>query len=308
MHNKIFILLLAAFVLVLGFSQTQPTFAEEPTPTVGDPAATEPATDASESPVASPEVTAVPAPTEVPQEHGVVGDADCSGSVDPIDALQILRTDAGLVSLNPASEEYQCASLGDVHCGSEESASSLNAIDALAVLQYDATGESTITDGPCTIGEVIPDLSNGEVVAESPIYDDQGNFIGTVVDVISDVPPEGVLMPQASGYKYWWAETWIKNALGQKLAWIRHHQQFYYTGSRVTLYNPWESHGSMLGWDVNDIRNNGIGYSETRYTGWASHSATFKLKDPVFGWTIQSRGVYVGVTAYGSGYAQGWWG
>jgi hypothetical protein len=58
---------------------------------------------------------------------GVQGDINCSGHVDVVDALQILRLSAGLHA------DANCRALGDVNCDGD-----VDSVDALLELKYDA--------------------------------------------------------------------------------------------------------------------------------------------------------------------------
>jgi hypothetical protein len=58
---------------------------------------------------------------------GVQGDINCSGHVDSVDVLQILRVSAGLHA------DANCLALGDVNCDGD-----VDSVDALLELKYDA--------------------------------------------------------------------------------------------------------------------------------------------------------------------------
>lgn len=58
-------------------------------------------------------------------EYGLPGDVDCSGAVDAVDALQVLRQVAGLPTAAPCMSQ-----VGDVDCGGD-----INAVDALLILR-----------------------------------------------------------------------------------------------------------------------------------------------------------------------------
>ena len=68
-------------------------------------------------------VTATPTPTP----HTAIGDVDCDGVVDAIDAALVLQFEAGLLG------ELGCAAAGDVNGDGE-----VDAIDAALVLQFEA--------------------------------------------------------------------------------------------------------------------------------------------------------------------------
>ena len=70
-------------------------------------------------------VTATPTPT--PGPHTAIGDVDCDGVVDAIDAALVLQFEAGLLG------ELGCAAAGDVNGDGE-----VNSIDAALVLQFHA--------------------------------------------------------------------------------------------------------------------------------------------------------------------------
>jgi hypothetical protein len=74
---------------------------------------------------------------------GIQGDADCSGSVNPVDGLVILRQDSG-------SAEAPCAELADVQCDGD-----IDPIDALQLLRFDAGLSVTQNPGCSEIGEPI---------------------------------------------------------------------------------------------------------------------------------------------------------
>ena len=70
---------------------------------------------------------ATPAPTPTPTPEGLLGDANCSGGVDAIDAALVLQLTAGLVYTLSCQENADANEDG-----------SLNAIDAALILQLTA--------------------------------------------------------------------------------------------------------------------------------------------------------------------------
>ena len=88
-----------------------PTLVPSPTPvpTLAPTATASPAQTTSPGPTdtATPVPTATPGPTDEPDEPQN-GDVDCSGEVNPIDALKILRFDAGL----HVGQEDGCPEIG----------------------------------------------------------------------------------------------------------------------------------------------------------------------------------------------------
>ena len=88
-----------------------PTPVSTPTPTP-DPTSTATASPAQPPPpgpthTATPTLTATPGPTDEP-DRPRNGDVDCSGEVNPIDSLKILRSDAGL----DVAQEEGCPEIG----------------------------------------------------------------------------------------------------------------------------------------------------------------------------------------------------
>ena len=84
----------------------------------------------------------------------ILGDADCSGAVNPVDGLVILRHDAGLA-------QAPCANLADVQCDGD-----VDAVDSLQVLRFDA-GFSVSQQPDCsTIGQPVgPPAASEELIA-----------------------------------------------------------------------------------------------------------------------------------------------
>ncbi len=77
------------------------------------------------------------------------GDADCNGSIDSVDSLQVLRHVAGL------STSANCLDdAGDVDCNSE-----FNSVDALRILRYVAGLNVQTPDGCTPIGDALGPLS-----------------------------------------------------------------------------------------------------------------------------------------------------
>src|SRR5512145_2052710 len=86
----------------------------------------------------------------------IQGDADCSGSVNPVDGLVILRQDSG-------SAEAPCADLADVQCDGD-----IDPIDALQLLRWDAGLEVSQEEGCAEIGEPVgPAPSSYDLIASA---------------------------------------------------------------------------------------------------------------------------------------------
>jgi len=88
------------------------------------------------TPTPVPTVEPTPGPTGTPSGEPVVGDIDCDGNVDAVDALAILRfvggiTDELVACAQPAGALSGGAVLGDVDCDG-----SVDAVDALAILRF----------------------------------------------------------------------------------------------------------------------------------------------------------------------------
>ena len=84
-----------------------------------------PPTPPTPSPTDTPAATATPSPTPTPT--GMIGDANCDGNTNSIDAALVLQTVAGLIA------EVGCPDLADVNDDSD-----IDAIDAALILQIDA--------------------------------------------------------------------------------------------------------------------------------------------------------------------------
>jgi hypothetical protein len=85
-------------------------------------------TPTSAGPTATHTATATPTRTPTPTDGAiVVGDADCSGAVDSIDAALVLQLTAGLITGLPCEDEADVNGDGAV-----------NALDAALILQYAA--------------------------------------------------------------------------------------------------------------------------------------------------------------------------
>jgi hypothetical protein len=101
---------------------------------------------------------------EVPAEAGegtLLGDADCSGAVNPVDSLVILRQDSG-------SGAAACPELADVQCDGD-----VDPIDALQLLRFDAGLTVNQEEGCAGIGEPVgPPPSSEELIAQA-LADDE---------------------------------------------------------------------------------------------------------------------------------------
>lgn len=86
-------------------------------------------------PTPSPSPTPMPTATATPPPGGWGGDVDCSGTVNALDALVLLRVIGGLDVNLPIG----CAFHGDVNCDAD-----VNAADALDVMRYVAGLEVTV--------------------------------------------------------------------------------------------------------------------------------------------------------------------
>jgi hypothetical protein len=84
----------------------------------------------------------------------VAGDVNCSGTVNAVDALQVLRSVAGL------STNAECMeAAGNVDCNG-----SLNSVDALKILRYVAAMPNQYPEGCTPIGEPVCDGVCGATV------------------------------------------------------------------------------------------------------------------------------------------------
>jgi hypothetical protein len=100
----------------------------------------------------------------------ILGDADCSGTVNPVDSLVVLRDDSGLA-------QAPCAQLADVQCDGD-----IDPIDSLLILRFDAglsvtqeqdcpaIGEPIDQTAPPTSETLIADaLTNGDITYEQSL-------------------------------------------------------------------------------------------------------------------------------------------
>ncbi len=126
------------YVVSLVVDESAPT--PSGTPTATPPAPTPTATP-TPVPTPTPTPTPTPSPTPIPLD-AIWADDNCSGSVDPIDALVTMRHDAGLQTYTAACPGMSWTvgivggsprTWGDVDCSGE-----VNPIDALKVLGFDA--------------------------------------------------------------------------------------------------------------------------------------------------------------------------
>lgn len=86
----------------------------------------------------------------------IQGDADCSGSVDPIDGLRILRQDAGL-------GDAPCPEAADTNCDG-----AADPIDALRILRFDAGLSLPVASGCVPIGEpLVTEPTSDELIGEA---------------------------------------------------------------------------------------------------------------------------------------------
>jgi hypothetical protein len=82
-------------------------------------------------------------PVEPPP--GIMGDVDCSGGVNAVDALKVLRSNAAL----SVAQTPPCNIIGNLlpHVGDVDCSGGVNAIDALKILRHNA-GLSVLQIGP----------------------------------------------------------------------------------------------------------------------------------------------------------------
>jgi hypothetical protein len=109
------------------------------------------------NPTPTPSPVPTPVPTSAPTQTNLWADIDCSGAVNPIDSLKVLKVDAGQTvtqsahcpapktqldvsqtGLDPLSEKW-----GDADC-----TGALNPVDSLKILRFDA-GYTTLQQEPC---------------------------------------------------------------------------------------------------------------------------------------------------------------
>ncbi|MFQ5472653.1 MAG: hypothetical protein ACE5FA_07200, partial [Dehalococcoidia bacterium] len=108
----------------------------------------------------------------------ILGDANCSGAVDPVDALAILRGEAGLAA-------PPCVDLADVQCDGD-----VDTIDALQILRFNA-GLSVVQESGCpSIGETVgPPPSSFDLIDQAVLdgsIDDETGLIYKVYTVFGD--------------------------------------------------------------------------------------------------------------------------
>ncbi|MFQ5352470.1 MAG: CAP domain-containing protein, partial [Candidatus Binatia bacterium] len=118
------------WVLDLGTVLTEPGPAPTPAPT--------PTPAATPAPTASPS----PPPTSAPQTPTAIrGDANCDFSVGSLDALTLLRAEAGY------DVESECLEYGNVDCDGDR-----DALDALAILRWVVSQPMSINEDCAPIG------------------------------------------------------------------------------------------------------------------------------------------------------------
>ena len=117
-----------------------PTASPTPTPT--------PTAGPSETP--GPTSTATPGPTGTPSGKSLMGDLDCDGDIDPVDALGDLRHVAGL---SPVAQQEPCTDIGDpvgdLTQGDLDCDEDVDAVDALADLRHVAGLSPLQQQEPC---------------------------------------------------------------------------------------------------------------------------------------------------------------
>ncbi len=227
-------------------------------------------------------------PSPIQTTTPVLGDANCDGSVSAVDASIAMRFSAGQLDYS------DCISLADADCDVD-----IDAKDALGILRFIARKTSK---APCAPGHAVPVDDPASVISSQPLVDPTGKTIGTLVRTGGTANP--ALVAATSYYKSCWSEVAAKNIFGQKVAWLRHNQSFYYNGTRITTMFPtFRTAGSMLGWNVDNLSSSGPYNYGTWGQSWSS--ARFKFSVPVIG-TVQSYWVNAGVTAYGWGGCYSW--
>lgn len=183
----------------------------------------------------------------------------------------------------------------------------------------------TVTGGPSS---VLADGGNGHkgrpttkppevverVLQSEPVFDDSGEFIGTVGIVARESVPDSntrnsfttstVTAYGYTRYRTCGVEFYLKNIYGQKVISYKLTQTFRYNGSRVvSWYRPVVTSSTKWGWG-------GSGYRSGSY--WLSYpwsarswaSATFTLK--IGWWTVSQYRPTIGIDGYGSGYCRPW--
>ncbi|MBI2031740.1 MAG: hypothetical protein HYT08_03955 [Candidatus Levybacteria bacterium] len=217
----------------------------------------------------------------------VLGDANCDSSVSAVDASLALRFSAGLVDYS------DCLSLADVDCDVD-----IDTVDALSILRFVAGMPGKAL---CAPGNTVPADDPEAVISTQALVDPNGKTIGSLVGIAGEGSGPTAA---ASYYRSCWSEIAAKNIFGQKVAWLKHNQSFLYDGSRVmTMFTPFRTAGSMLGWDVDNLSTSGPYNYGTWGQSWSS--ARFKFSVPIIG-TVQSYWVNAGVNAYGWGGCWAW--
>ncbi|HUF53676.1 MAG TPA: hypothetical protein VMR52_07880 [Dehalococcoidia bacterium] len=123
-------------------------------PATGTPAPTSPLTS---TPTSSATAPATPTASPVPGAELTWGDANCSGSADPVDSLLTLRHDAGLsVSTGACPLLGQQLNVAAVHTwGDIDCTGDVGVVDALKLLRFDAGMEVAATAGCPQLGQEI---------------------------------------------------------------------------------------------------------------------------------------------------------
>lgn len=223
----------------------------------------------------------------------ILGDANCDGNVNAVDASIAKRFSAGKLDYS------DCVSLADVDCDVD-----IDTVDALSIMRFVA-GKSS--KAPCAPGNAVPADDPATLISSQPLVDPSGKMIGALVrtgGTGSDSRTFAASAAAASYYRSCWSEIAAKNIFGQKVAWLKHNQAFLYDGSRVTtMFAPYRTAGSILGWDVDNLSTSG----PYNYGSWGQSwsSARFKFSVPVIG-TIQSYWVNAGLNVYGWGGCWAW--
>ncbi len=238
----------------------------------------------------------------------VVGDADCSGSVNARDAQFVLRSSVGLpVAGGNSARTAECLSLGDADCDA-----TLSSRDAMLILRF-AVGKAVPSTGNCVIGQAVPDFEEGkDVVSEQPLLDNTGKQIGTVVVTREVAVASGISVSPSSvtaaAADYYWScrsEVYAKNSVGMKVFTLRHYQGYRYNGSRVTvMYAPYMTSSTMPGWSMHDPST--VGPTNYGTVGTSQSSATYKYLNVPWIGSVQSYRVTAGTYVYGTGRCYPW--